>query len=107
MAHPSRTAAQILLKAAAPPGCTLPAGRARPRCEQDALHDITSKSLPDLAALQVAQSHPAGQSLQLVLLSCPPLAPHRNHHLSLPSSHDEVEMFDQRAVRTCRYVCAG
>ena len=37
MAHPSRTAAQILLKAAAPPGCTLPAGRARPRCEQDAL----------------------------------------------------------------------
>ena len=57
MAHPSRTAAQILLKAAAPPGCTLPAGRARPRCEQDALHDFTSRSLPDLAALQMAHPH--------------------------------------------------
>ena len=93
MAHPSRTAAQILLKAAAPPGCTLPAGRARPRCEQDALHDFTSRSLPDLAALQMAHPRPSGQSLQLVLLSCPPLAPHLNHHLSLPLSHDEVDVW--------------
>ena len=103
MAHPSRTAAQILLKAAAPPGCTLPAGRAQPACEQDALHDITSKSLPDLAALQLAPHCPAGQSLQLVLLSCPRLAPHLNHHLSLPLSHDETmmrSMCGQRAVRT-------
>ena len=76
MAHPSRTAAQILLKAAAPPGCTLPAGRARPGCEQDALHDFTSRSLPDLAALQMAQPRPSGQYLQPVLLSCPRLAPH-------------------------------
>ena len=67
MAHPSRTAAQILLKAAAPPGCTLPAGRARPRCEQDALHDFKVSAGPgnasDGAALPCGSVSDAGLAL--------------------------------------------